>query len=115
MNEATAAAAPAKKKKESNSRPARWQRACDAARTAFGKLEDAAGEMESALDELRGIKDEFESWKDSLPEGLANSALGEKLETIVGIDLDVSPDLDSVSSAIEEAEAADLPLGFGRD
>lgn len=86
----------APKKPKPESRATRWSR--------------LAGEAVAALEELESMRaDEFEGWKDSLPENLANSALGEKLETICGIDL---------STALEtaqEAEGAEVPLGFGRD
>lgn len=86
---------PTKKRKPSTSRTARWS--------------DAASRAASALSELKGIQEEFESWKDGLPENLSGSALADKLETVCYIDLDSAVD------AVEEAESADLPLGFGRD
>lgn len=82
-------------KKESQSRSARWSRAASAA--------------VAALDDLKSIQGEFEDWKSNLPENLESSALGEKLESITSIDLDSAVD------AANEAEGAELPLGFGRD
>jgi hypothetical protein len=70
---------------------------------------DAAGQAFSALEELKDIQFEYEEWRDNLPENLQQSAVGEKLETVCQIDLE------SAMSAVQEAEDADLPLGFGRD
>lgn len=85
----------APKKPKPESRAARWSR--------------LAGEATAALEELVEIKGEFEGWKDGLPENLQNSGLAEKLGTICDIDLD------SALQAAQEAEGADVPLGFGRD
>lgn len=91
------APAPRKPKKEKpKSRAQRWS--------------DAASAAISALEELRSIQeDELEPWKDGLPENLQQSTLGEKLDTICGIDIE------SALEAAQEAEGADMPLGFGRD
>lgn len=84
-----------KAKRESNSRPARWARACAKAREGLEELED--------------IRSEYEEWKDGLPDNLQSSALADKLETVCGIDIQGAIDV------VGEAEDADLPLGFGRD
>jgi hypothetical protein len=55
------------------------------------------------------LQDEYESWKGSLPENLSQSALGEKLEAVCDLDLA------NVLDTIQEAEAMDLPRGFGKD
>lgn len=83
------------KKQKPPSRRARW--------------EDAAGRAVAALEELEEMRGEFESWRDNLPENLQQSALGEKLDTVA--DLDISTALETA----QEAEGADLPMGFGRD
>lgn len=83
------------RKKKSTSRPARWQ--------------DAVARAEAALEELEALRQEYEDWKDNLPEGLDQSALADKLEAVVEIDFDYAIEI------VGEAEAADLPLGFGRD
>lgn len=83
------------KKERPKSRGARWA--------------DAAGAATAALTDLQDIQQEFEEWKDNLPENLQQSALGEKLEAVCNIDIS------SALEAAEEAESADLPLGFGRD
>lgn len=69
----------------------------------------AASKASESISELIGLRDEFQDWYDNMPENLQQSALGEKLETITQIDLD------SAESAIEEADGADLPQGYGRD
>jgi hypothetical protein len=71
---------------------------------------DAAADAVAALETLKAIQeDELEPWKDGLPENLQSSELGNKLDTICGIDIS------SALEAAEEAESADMPLGFGRD
>jgi hypothetical protein len=77
-------------------------------------------DLESAIDELTSIQEEYTEWKDNLPENLASSALGEKLEEVTGLDIENIPDnvrtaIDEASSIIDEADGVDLPQGFGRD
>ena len=55
------------------------------------------------------LQQEYNDWKENLPENLASSALGEKLETIENLDLE------SAQSTVDEAEGVDLPRGFGKD
>ncbi len=83
------------KREKPKSRSARWS--------------DAASTASAALSDLRDIQSEFEEWRDGLPENLENSPVGEKLQAVCDIDLQ------SALEAVEEAESADLPLGFGRD
>lgn len=92
-------------KSKSNSRPARWSAAC-------AKASVAVNDLREAVDELDSLRQEYEDWRDNLPESLQSSALGEKLEAIC--DLDFSA-LDDIETAVDEAENADLPRGFGRD
>ena len=87
------------------SRPKRWADAIAKARVAYD-------ELASAIEELKGLQEEYEEWKDNLPDNLQSSPIAEKLDTIGQIDFDV---LDSVETAIDEAEGAELPQGFGRD
>jgi hypothetical protein len=70
---------------------------------------NAAAAAVAALSELQSVQQEYQDWLDNLPENLKSSALGEKLETVCEIDIE------SAMSAAEEAEAAELPQGFGRD
>lgn len=92
----------ARKRKESNSRPARWARAVD----------DLGASLD-ALNDLEELRAEYEEWRDGLPENLQNSALGEKLNAVA--DLDIQSVIDSLDSLIGEVDGMDLPLGFGRD
>jgi len=70
---------------------------------------EAASYAVSALEDLVAIQQEFSDWKDNLPDNLQQSPLGEKLETICDLDIE------SALSTAQEAEGADIPLGFGRD
>lgn len=69
----------------------------------------AAADAKQAIEELQSIQSEFESWRDNMSENLQSSPTYEKLETVCDIDIQGALD------AIEEAESADLPAGFGRD
>lgn len=70
---------------------------------------DAVSRASDALNELVEIRQEYQDWLDNLPENLQESPVGEKLESICNIDVD------SALEIVNEAEGADLPLGFGRD
>lgn len=94
------------KKPKRQSRGARWSEAAAKARSAFDGLKEAV----EALDEIR---QEYEEWRDNLPENLANSALGEKLNTIA--DMDLSSATDDLEGLLDDVEGAEMPLGFGRD
>jgi hypothetical protein len=83
------------KRQRPKSRSARWT--------------DAAGAALSALEELQSIQQEFSEWRDNLPENLQSSALGDKLDTVCDLDID------SALETVQDAESADLPMGFGRD
>lgn len=73
------------------------------------RWEEAVGNAMSALEELCDLQMEYQEWLDNLPENLQSSPVGEKLEAVCGIDLD------GAKGSVEEAEGADLPMGFGRD
>lgn len=90
------------------SRLDRWSESASEARTALDSLR-------SALEALNEVKAEYEEWRDNLPENLAQSALGEKLNAVADLDFDADGLLSEADNAIGEAEGADLPLGFGRD
>jgi predicted metal-dependent hydrolase len=128
---------------KSKSRADRWQEAVNDARTALermqeagrdfnlSELESAAGAFEDAMQALADTKAEYEEWHGNLPESLQSSATGEKLEAIINIDVENAVVcLDDIQQAIEaaveealaeaadvldEAEGAELPVGFGRD
>jgi hypothetical protein len=87
-------------------------------------------ELWDAVERLDEVKQEYQEWYDNMPEGLQGSATGEKLEAITELDTDPSSlgidignveppeidlDLDEVTQALDEAESAELPVGFGRD
>jgi hypothetical protein len=117
-NEATPTVVKTKREKP-KSRTRRWADACAEASSALERVSEAIGDVEIAFSELTDIKAEYEEWRDNLPENLQQSTLGEKLEAVCDLDLDV---IEAVSDAvgeardrIEEAEGMDLPLGFGKD
>ena len=56
----------------------------------------------AAVRTLCELQDEYQEWLDNLPDGLQDTALGEKLEAICALDL-------------SELESVELPRGFGRD
>ncbi len=82
------------------SRPDRWKAAAD-------RAQEFADHLVAALEELRDLQEEYQEWLDGLPENLESSPLGEKLEAVCDLDLDVD--------AIQEAADIELPLGYGRD
>jgi uncharacterized phage infection (PIP) family protein YhgE len=106
---------------KTKSRPVRWAEAVEKARNAMNEVSSAGDGLSEALQELKEIQSEYEEWRDTLPENLQQSALGEKLNAVIDeIDIEsVAEDpLDNwseVESAIDAAEGAELPLGFGRD
>lgn len=89
-------------KRKSNGRGARWADACSRAM-------EAKEDLEAALEELKGIQEEYQDWYDNMPENLQQGPTGEKLQELQNLDLSI--DL----SVVDEANDADLPLGFGRD
>lgn len=95
FNNTQANAARLKAAAKKTSRTDRWADACS-----------RAGE---ALDELVELQSEYADWHSNLPENLQNSPVGEKLETITSIDIE------SAKGAVDEAEGAELPRGFGQD
>lgn len=99
------------------SRTDRWMEAAGNARAAYDAIVESS-ELSTALDALREVQGEYEEWRDNLPENLQQSALGEKLEAVLDIELpeDISEySLSDIEQAIDQAEGIDLPLGFGRD
>jgi len=54
-----------------------------------------------AVEILLAVLDGYQDWRDNLPDGLADSAIAERLDTVLEL--------------VEQIEAADLPRGFGRD
>ena len=79
------------------------------AREQDATLSRAASAAVDAIAELQEIQQEYLDWQENLPENLESSPVSDKLTRIVDIDLDGALD------TINEADGADLPLGFGRD
>jgi len=69
----------------------------------------AASDAVDALTRLQELHEEYQGWRDNLPENLDSSALAEKLDTV--LDLDVEGALETAN----EAADVELPRGFGRD
>jgi hypothetical protein len=108
------------KKVKPKSRAKRWAEASSNALFALEQLSGHVADLENALSELRGVQEEYEEWKDNLPENLASSALGEKLEEVCNLEIEdaaqsIRDAIDEVTSTIENADGVDLPQGFGRD
>lgn len=88
------------------SRPARWAEALKTAREAYDNLS-------AALEALHEIQQEYDEWKSNLPENLENSTLAQKLDDVLNMDFESCAS--EVESTLDEAEAVELPQGFGRD
>ena len=105
-----------RKKRESNSRPARWGRAVAEMQEALARIDAAKGDWSAAAEELSGLKEEYEEWLGNTPESLQQSTLGEKLQAIVDLDIDTeTTDINAMQTLTDEAEGMDLPRGFGQD
>jgi len=61
----------------------------------------------NAIQTLRDLHAEYVEWFDRMPESLRDGALGEKLAAVAELDL--------AAATLDELDALDLPLGFGRD
>jgi len=102
------------------SRPKRWMAATSKALAALSAIREAADAFEEAVSEFRSVQEEYEEWKDNLPDSLQSSPLGEKLEEVCNLDLEsqteaITDAVSEVEGVIEEADAIDLPRGFGKD
>lgn len=98
---------------------------------ANDKLGDPRQKAIDALQDLRDLQEEYQEWYDNMPYQLQEGATGEKLSEIANLDLEWEPDIDMTAPEIEditieldlsdlegvidEAEAAELPQGFGKD
>ena len=130
-------------KPKRQSRADRWNSATDKARSALDTINDIlqmpeddrdAGMIEGVNQELSNLSEaftdlydlqqEYQDWYDNMPEALqANSPTADKLQAIIDLSLepdipsewDEDLDLSDAESCLDEAEGADLPLGFGRD
>ncbi len=61
-------------------------------------------QWKEAVDTLMDCLDAWQNWRDNLPAGVADSAVAERLDTIL-----------ELRDLVEQLEAAELPRGFGRD
>lgn len=108
---------------KTQSRPQRWTAAITRARVLLDEakalqeqLREKLQETVDALDDVKDIKEEYQEWYDNLPESLQNSPTAELLTTITELDLEPdAEDIESIETAIDEAENVELPRGFGRD
>jgi hypothetical protein len=57
-----------------------------------------------AVSTLLDCLDAYQAWRDNLPDGLADSAIAERLDAVL-----------ELRDLVEQLEAAELPRGFGRD
>jgi hypothetical protein len=88
------------------SRPKRWAEAIQKAR-------DVIVDLELAFEDIQEIQGEYQDWRDNLPENLEGSPVAEKLDEVTELQLE-DPGSEA-TDLLDEAENADLPLGFGRD
>ena len=58
---------------------------------------------------LIDLQQEYRIWLDNLPQSLEESRLADKLQTIVELDLQ------ELQLDLQELQAIDPPLGYGRD
>lgn len=100
----------------------------DEFQTLFDALQDKAGPLISQITDsfaaLKEIQDEFDDWGEQ-----KNEATKDKLDALQGltleldveintnhdISIDVTVELSDIEDAVDEAESAELPQGFGRD
>jgi hypothetical protein len=103
--------------RKSNSKSARWADAVADARKAFDEMEEAREAFLDKLSQVRDIQEEYQDWYDNMPESLQDGPTGEKLRELTEFDFDLGSDAEfaDMIEAIDNAENADLPLGFGRD
>jgi hypothetical protein len=83
------------------------------ARTAY---ESAMDDVECGLETLREVQSEYQDRCESLRDILQDGPLGEQLQAIIDIDLNLDPpdfeepDLSAIAHAAQECLDADLPL-----
>ncbi len=78
-------------------------------RSRSARWAETASTAIDALTELQDIQQEYQDWRDNLLEGLESSPVAEKLDEVCGLDFEDALD------TVNEANAADLPQGYGRD
>lgn len=101
--------------KKPTSKSARWQAALEQAREKVQALDAAMSELETAFQDLKDIQSEYGDWRDSFPENMQSSATYEKLDAICELDLEPEFDVSPFTDILDEAEGAELPMGFGKD
>lgn len=114
---------PVKKKKESQSRVARWARGLAEMTDGLSLIQEGKDKLEQGAEAVSELHEEYSDWKENLPEGLSQSPVGEKLEAVADLDIDtltglaggLEASISEIEDAINEFEQADLPLGFGKD
>lgn len=74
-----------------------------------GRWDKAASDAVNAVSILKELQEEYQDWLDRLPESLESGTLDDKLQVVCDLDLEGALD------TLNEAEAVDLPLGYGRD
>ena len=57
-----------------------------------------------AVETLLDCLDAYQDWRDNLPRGLADSAVAERLDTVL-----------ELRDLVEQLQAVELPRGFARD
>ncbi|MBA3645313.1 MAG: hypothetical protein H0W63_03975 [Gemmatimonadaceae bacterium] len=97
------------------SRPQRWAKALAEAQAKLAAALDAKTQLDDAIQPLAELAAEYQEWRDNLPENLVGSNLCEKLDAITSLDFEEGSDLEAIENTLQEAEDAELPLGFGRD
>ena len=102
------------------SRPQRWNKAVKEITTILDGMANQLDNLDSAAAELKGVQEEYEEWKDNLPENLQSGALADKLDTVIELSIEelgvaIRDAIEEAQGVIAEAEAVDLPQGFGRD
>lgn len=91
------------------SRATRWS-------NAISKCNQHLAELREALEELQEVHQEYVDWKDNMSENLQSTPVYEKLEAVTEIDVEGAVSYcDDIEGVLNEADGADLPLGFGRD
>lgn len=97
------------------SRPARWAEAVLKARAAANTIEEGKAALVEVFGELEELRNEYENWRTGLPEQFENTELASKLDTVIEMDFNEDTDVEAMLEAVDQAEQAELPLGFGRD
>lgn len=108
------------KREKPKSRSARWSDACGEALSALSGIEEALAKFEEACSDLRSVQEEYEEWKDNMDDKFSGSPMMEKLEAVCDLEIEglheeLQSAIDEARGKVEEAEGADLPMGFGRD